>query len=77
MIRKKKQERELTKLERRVEAMPTSELIPWTEQYLYSVGRNLSSWQKSQDIAYLEEARVAAEVVHTIVESLKRRNVNV
>ena len=75
MIRKKKpEERKLTKIEKRVESLPTSELMPWSEQSIYTIGRNLASWQRSQDNAYLEEARLGAEVLHTILESLARRH---
>ena len=75
MIRKKNtEERKLTKIEKRVESLPTSELLPWTEQSIYTIGRNLANWQRSQNDAYLEEARLGAEVLHIILESLTKRN---
>lgn len=74
---KAKQEREKTKVEKRVATLPTSELLPWSEQAIYSLGRNLSSWQKTQDSFYMEEARIAAEVVHVITEELCKRTRNV
>lgn len=73
MIRKKKVERQKSKIEKRVEALPTAELLTWNEQAVYSLSRNLSNWQRSQDSFYLEEARVAAEVVHAIVNSISER----
>jgi len=69
-------EREKTKIEKRVESLPTSELLPWTENALYTIGRNLSSWQKSQDPYTLEEARIGAEALHVILETLKKRSTN-
>ncbi len=74
MIRAKKKEREKTRIEKRVESLPSGELIPWVEQALYGIGRNLSAWQKSQNEASLEEARMGAEVLHTIMESLSKRH---
>lgn len=77
MFKKKSNpEREKTKVERRVESLPTSELLPWTENALYTIGRNLSSWQKSQDPYTLEEARVGAEALYVILETLKKRYAN-
>jgi hypothetical protein len=73
----KKQERARTRIEKRVESLPSAELLPWSEQAIYAVGRNLSTWQKNQDPFYLEEARVAAEALHTITEALSRRHTDV
>lgn len=73
MIRAKKAAREKTRIEKRVEMLPAGELIPWIEQALYGIGRNLSAWQKSQNKDSLEEARLGAEVLHTIMESLSKR----
>lgn len=74
---KVKQERAKTKVEKRVSMLSTSELLPWSEQAIYALGRNLSAWQKSQENFYIEEARVAAEVVHVITEELCKRTRNV
>jgi len=74
-IFKSKQVRELTRVQRRVESLPTSELLGWTDQIIYSVGRNLSSWMKSQNNDSLEEARVGAEALHAILDTLSKRAV--
>jgi hypothetical protein len=71
--KKIKQERQKTRVEKRVDSLPTSELLQWAEQALYPIGRNLSSWQKSNEEVYLEEARMNAEVVYTIVETIAKR----
>ncbi len=76
MFNKKTPERERTKIEKRVDSLPTSELLPWTENALYTIGRNLSSWQKTQNEATLEEARLGAEALHVILEALKKRYSN-
>ena len=74
--KKKNPERERTRIEKRVDSMPTSELLPWTENALYTIGRNLSSWQKTKDESTLEEARIGAEALHVILEALKKRHAN-
>jgi len=68
--------KEKSKIEKRVESLPTGELIPWTENALYTIGRNLSTWQKTKDMGTLEEARVGAEALHVILESLVKRHSN-
>jgi hypothetical protein len=68
--------KEKSKIEKRVESLPTGELLPWTENALYTIGRNLSSWQKTKDPATLEEARIGAEALHVILESLVKRHAN-
>lgn len=73
--RKSKLNRELTKVQKRVQTLPTAELLSWTDQILYSVGRNLSSWQKSQNSFSLEEARMGAEALHAILDTLKERSI--
>ena len=72
-IFKSKKVRELTKIERRVANMSTSELLGWTDQIMFTVGRNLSAWVKSQNEYTLEEARVGAEALHAILDTLSKR----
>ena len=68
--------KEKSRVEKRVESLPTADLLPWTENALYTIGRNLSTWQKTRDAASLEEARVGAEALHVILESLVKRHSN-
>jgi hypothetical protein len=72
-IFKSKYTKELTRVQRRVKSLPTAELLAWTDQIMYSVGRNLSAWQKSQNKASLEEARLGAESLHAILDTLNER----
>jgi hypothetical protein len=72
---KKKEVREKTKIEKRVAKLSTSELLTWSDQVMYSIGRNLSSWQKTEEDFSLEEARVGAEALHAILETLKERHI--
>ncbi len=75
-FRKEKVQKEKSRIEKRVETLPTSDLMPWTENALYTIGRNLSTWQKTRDLASLEEARIGAEALHVILESLVKRHSN-
>ena len=75
MIFKSKQEREKTRVEKRVEKLPTSELLTWADQILYSVGRNLAGWQRSQSSQTLEEARLGTEALYAITTALSERAV--
>jgi hypothetical protein len=70
---KKKEEREKTRIEKRVARLSTPELLTWSDQVIYSIGRNLSSWQKTEDRFHLDEARVAAESIHAILDTLSER----
>ena len=71
--KKSKTIKELTKVQKRVKTLPMAELLTWTDQIMYSVGRNLSAWQKSQNAFSLEEARVGAEALHAILDTLSER----
>jgi hypothetical protein len=41
---------------------------------MYSVGRNLSSWQKTQHKDNLSEARLGAESLSAILDTLSERH---
>lgn len=66
--------KELTKVQRRVKSLSTPELLNWTDQIMYSVGRNLSAWQKTQYKDNLEEARLGAESLNAILDTLSERH---
>jgi len=72
--RKSKMTKELTKVQRRVKSLSTPELLNWTDQIMYSVGRNLSAWQKTQYKDNLEEARLGAESLNAILDTLSERH---
>jgi len=74
MMFKKKEVREKTKIEKRVAKLSTPELLTWSDQVIYSIGRNLSSWQKTDETFYLEEGKVAAEALHAILDTLYERH---
>jgi len=73
MFKKKIYERKVTKAQKRVAMLPTPELLTWSDQVLYSIGKNLAGWQRSQNPQTLEEARLGAEVIQAITETLTER----
>lgn len=73
MFKKRKQQRELTKVQKRVQTLPTGDIVGWVNNSIYTIDRNLSLWNRTADTTYLEEARLASEVVHEALESLSRR----
>lgn len=73
MFKKTKEERKLTRIEKRVNSMSTPELLTWVDQVLYSTGRNISNWQKTQDKYSLEEANTGAEALLAITKCLNER----
>lgn len=73
MFKKNKQEKEKTKIEKRVASLPSSELVGWSENALYSVSRNLATWQKSGDAFYLSEASVGVEALKAVIDTLRER----
>ena len=74
MFRKTKAEREKTKLEKRIEILPTSELVGWSETTLYSISRNMASWQREKNNFYLNEAKVGSEALLAVITALSERS---
>lgn len=62
------------KIAKRVSRIPTTELEMWIDQAIYEVGKCLSSYQKSREKVYLDEARNGAEALHAVVEELYKRS---
>jgi len=61
------------KVAKRVVKIPTTELEMWIDQSLYEIGRCVSSYSKSREKMYLEEALQGAEALHAVVDELHRR----
>ena len=76
MFRRKPTERAKSKIEKRASSLPTGELIGWSESAVYGVSRNLSYWQRDPNTFYLEEARMSAEALLAIVNTLHERTKN-
>jgi hypothetical protein len=63
-----------TKLQKRVEKIGTTDLVLWSENALFAIGKNLTQWTRSHDDALLEEAHLGAEALLAITAELKKRN---
>jgi hypothetical protein len=65
-----------TKIQKRVAKISTPELITWSENALFVIGKNLTHWSRTQDSALLEEAYLGAEALFAITSELKTRERN-
>jgi hypothetical protein len=65
-----------TKLTKRVEKIGTSELIVWSENALFAIGKNLTTWARNKDASLLEEAHIGAQALLAITTELKKRESN-
>jgi hypothetical protein len=68
-----KVEKEKTKLELRVAKMATQDLTQWVDQALYSIGKNLTQWSKTQDNVFLQESHMGAEALLAVINELNKR----
>jgi hypothetical protein len=67
-------QKELTRIQKRLQMMPAADIVGWIETSIYSISKNMSHWQKSQNSFFLEEARMSAEVLHEAIENISRRD---
>jgi hypothetical protein len=65
-----------TKLEKRVASIATPELVAWSENALFVVGKELTGWMRGREQVRLDEALLGAEALLTIVKELKKRSDN-
>lgn len=65
-----------TKLEKRVASLSTTDLVSWSENALYTIGKSLTHWARGNDQDLLEEAHMGAEALLAITTELKKRNLN-
>lgn len=61
------------KIAKRVSRIPTGELAMWAEQAMSELGRCLSSYERTRDQLYLEEALNGAEAMHAVIDEYHRR----
>ena len=64
-----------TRMEKRVSKISTPDLILWMEHSMYTIGKSLTSWQKTNDKTQLDDVLLGAEAFYTIAKELKRREV--
>lgn len=63
-----------TRLQKRISNLPSTELITWTENALFVIGRGLTQWQRTPNKELLLDAELGAEALKEIVAELKRRS---
>ena len=71
--KRKSVKREVTRIQKRIQLLNNEDLIAWAENSVYDIARNISSWRKHKDMFYLNEAKIAAEVVYEALELIHRR----
>lgn len=59
---------------KRVESIGSTELVAWSENALFVIGKNLTHWSKNKNPDLLEEAHMGAEALFAITTELKKRN---
>jgi hypothetical protein len=64
-----------TKLTERVSKLPTSELVIWTENALFAIGKNVAGVGAKTPEQYAE-AVMGAEALYAITLELKKRATN-
>jgi len=62
-----------TKIQKRISKLPTPELITWAENALFVIGKEVTTWMRTNEKALLNDAEMGAEVLHEIIKELKRR----
>lgn len=62
------------KIQSRVQRLSDQDLIAWADQALYSIGRNLTSYQREGAPEFLEEASMGAQVLLETVTEISRRS---
>ena len=63
-----------TRIEKRVAAISSPDLISWMEQSMYTIGKHITIWQRNQTQADLDEVLMGAEAFYAIAKELKRRS---
>ena len=63
-----------SKLSKRVEKIPTVDMAAWADQAIYELGRCLSSYERTRDKIYLDEALNGAEALHAVITEYHKRN---
>jgi len=70
----KKIEQEQSKLEKRIASLETRDLTKWVDQTLFSIGKNVVSWERSGEIEMLLEADLGADALSVVIKELVRRS---
>lgn len=74
MWRKKSLVQDDPKVVARVQKLVRSDLIAWADQAIYTVGRNLTAYERTGSPENLQEAYTGAQVLLAIVREVERRD---
>lgn len=75
--KKKAGQQPQTKMQKRISGLSTPDLVTWSENALFTIGKELTGWLRSNDDLLLDDAEMAAEALLEITRELKRRASNV
>lgn len=59
---------------KRAQKLSRRDLVTWADQAIYSVGRNLTAYEREADPAFLDEASTGAEVLRVLIEEIRQRD---
>jgi hypothetical protein len=76
LLKKKVGNQHQTKIQKRVSKISTPDLIAWSENALFVIGKELTAYQRSFNKDLLEEADMGAEALYAITQELKKRSKN-
>jgi hypothetical protein len=62
-----------TKIQKRVSKIGTGDLISWSENALYVIGKGITHHQRDKSLDALYEARMGAEALLAITDELIKR----
>lgn len=68
--------RQPSTMEKRIGTLSNHDLIAWTENALYVIGKEITHYQRDRNIDALYEMELGAEALLGIVKELKKRAVN-
>lgn len=66
-----------TKLQKRVAGISTPDLVTWSENSLYIIGKEVTGWMRTKDEFHLDEALLGAEALVAVIQELKQRSKDV
>lgn len=64
----------LERARKRAARIATPDLVSWTDQALFGLGRNVDAYRRSGDVASLTEALEGAVALRAVLEELVVRN---
>lgn len=62
------------RIAKRAAMLPTNDLTMWSDQAINSTGRALTTYYRTKERAFLDEAHMGAVAILAIVEEIQRRS---